>query len=123
AELRKEYGGEFKQVVLANANQDILSVGEKNINATGGFFEPAITELLALKMVKGSRDGLTEPSSILLSVSEAKALFGDVDPLDKVVKVDNKDVVKVTGVYEDLPLNSAFANVSFMIPWQQLYNT
>ncbi len=123
AELRKEYGNDFRQVVLANVNQNILSVGEKNINSAGGFFEPAMTELLALKMVKGSSDGLKDPSSILLSVSQAKALFGETNPLNKVVKVDNKDVVKVTGVYEDLPLNSAFAQVSFMIPWQLLYNS
>ena len=123
AELRKEFGNDFKQVVLTNPNNNILSVDQKNVNAHGGFFEPAATELLALKMLKGNKDGLKDPSAILLSASEAKALFGDADPLNKVVKIDNKDVVKVTGVYEDLPLNSEFADLSFMAPWQLLYNS
>jgi putative ABC transport system permease protein len=75
AELRKEYGNEFKEVVLGLPNNNILSVDQKFINASGGHFEPGITRLLDLKMVRGSRDGLNDPSSILLSVSEAKAIW------------------------------------------------
>jgi len=37
----------------------------------------------------------------MIGESLAKKLFGDADPMDKVLKVDNNLNVKVTGVYED----------------------
>jgi ABC-type antimicrobial peptide transport system permease subunit len=47
----------------------------------------------------------------------AKALFGDANPMNQVVKIDNKSLVKVTGVYEDLPPNSKFNTMAFILPW------
>ncbi len=73
-------------------------------------------------MLKGNTNGLNDPSSILLSASTAKAYFGNADPMDKVMKIDNNQVVKVTGVYEDLPDNSYFAGVDFVAPWEQFSN-
>ena len=119
--LRSEYGSDFKHVVLASwTNGHILSFGDKNLKITGNYMEPGITDMLSLKMLRGSRDGLKDPESILLSQSSAKAIFGNADPMDKTIKIDNKMVVKVTGVYEDLPGNCSFADLTFISPWQLL---
>jgi ABC-type antimicrobial peptide transport system permease subunit len=69
-------------------------------------------------MIKGTRDGLKEPYSILLSASTAKAYFGEVDPMNQVIRIDNKYDVKVTGVYEDLPYNTFFRNMNYLLPWE-----
>lgn len=79
-------------------------------------------DLLTLKMLKGTRDGLKDPSSVLLSATLAKALFGDTDPMLKTIKIDNVWNVKVTGVYEDMPHNSEFRELGFIAPWD-LYIT
>ena len=68
-------------------------------------------------MRSGTWSGLKDPHSILLSHSAAKALFGDDDPINKVIQYNNKIDVKVTGVYEDLPYNSAFYKTNFFLPW------
>jgi hypothetical protein len=73
--------------------------------------------MFTLKMQKGNWNGLHDPHSIMLSASLAKALFGDTDPLDQIILISNKTSVKVTGVYEDLPLNSQFAFVKFFSTW------
>jgi ABC-type antimicrobial peptide transport system permease subunit len=96
----------------------ILTVGEKKFNKNGYYFEPEVTEMLSLKMLKGTRDGLKDPYSILLSESLAKAYFGDADPMNQVVRIDNKYDVKVTGVYEDLPYNTFFRNMNYILPWE-----
>ena len=57
-----------------------------------------------------------------MSESAAKAYFGDADPINKLMKIDNQMNVKVTGVYKDLPRNSTFANLSFMSTWDMVYN-
>ena len=92
--------------------------GEKAISKSGNFMEPVITEMLSLQMEKGSKAGLDDPHSILLSASTAKALFGDADPMDRAIKIDNHYDVKVTGVYEDLPAGSDFADLTFIAPWK-----
>lgn len=118
-EIRNKYGSDFKYVIMCSwPYKHILAYNNNAISQMGNFFEPGFPEMLTLKMLKGTRAGLKDPASVLLSASTAKALFGDADPLDKLVKMDNRTVVKVTGVYEDLPYNSAFRDLAFMAPWE-----
>ena len=118
-ELRTRYGGDFKHVVMASwANDHLLTFDDKTFKKTGTYFEPQAPEMLTLKMLRGTRAGLNEPASILLSESVAKAFFGDRDPVGKLMKMDNNSDVNVTGVYEDFPHNSTFRDVLFMAPWE-----
>jgi putative ABC transport system permease protein len=122
-ELRNVYGKDFKHVLMTSRSfKMVLSSGEKNLLKSGYYFEPGITDMLNLKMIKGTHAGLKDPSSIMLSASLAKAFFGDADPMGKSMKIDNSKNVIVTGVYEDLPYNTDFADMEFVAPWQ-LYIT
>src|SRR5450755_3071312 len=118
-ELRKSYGSDFKYVLLSSWTEShFLSVGDKKITKDGNFFEPLAPDMLNLKMLKGNRDGLKETFSMLISASMAKALFGDADPMGKLIRMDDKLNAKVTGVYADLPRNSQFSYMSFISPWK-----
>jgi ABC-type antimicrobial peptide transport system permease subunit len=118
-ELRNHFGRDFKYVLMtSNAQKMVVSSGEKNLLKSGYYFEPGITDMLGLKMIKGSRAGLQNASSILLSESVVKAFFGDADPMGKSMKIDNKENVIVTGVYEDIPSNTDFSDMEFIAPWQ-----
>ncbi|MET3878047.1 ABC transporter permease [Chitinophaga sp. OAE865] len=118
-EIRNKYGSDFKYVIMCSwPYKHVLAYNNNAISQMGNFFEPDFPEMLTLKMLKGTRAGLQDPASVLLSASTARALFGDTDPLDKLVKLDNRTMVKVTGVYEDLPYNSAFRDLAFMAPWE-----
>ena len=117
-ELRTNFRDDFRYISMSSwTGNYILAYGDKKLIKTGNAVEPDFTEMLTLKMLKGSRNGLKDPSSIMLSESVTRALFGDTDPINKVLKVDNSLIVKVTGVYEDLPRNSTFSDILFMIPW------
>ena len=118
-ELRSKYGDNFKYVVQSSwTGGHLLSVGNKHISKTGIYFEPDAPEMLSLKMLKGTRAGLKDPHSILLSASAAEAIFGNENPIDKTIKLDRSQDVKVTGVYEDLPDNTSFRNIKIMMPWE-----
>jgi putative ABC transport system permease protein len=122
-ELRKHYGGDFKQVVMGLSQQKhMLALNEKKMNMEGTFMEAGAPELFGLEMVRGNWNGLADPSSILLSESAARAFFGDEEAMNKVLKIDDLPVVKVTGVYKDFPRNSSFAGMNFISPWAFLYN-
>ncbi len=123
AELRKSYGSDFKQVVMATGiSGHTLSLGEKKLSINGAYAEPAASELFTLQMLKGAKDGLNDPSSILLSASTAAIYFGSADPVGQLMTIDNEQQVKVTGVYKDLPYNSSFANMAFLAPWDLYFS-
>ena len=123
AELQKVYGSDFKYIVMSSwTNSHTLSRGDTSLTKTGNFMDVDAVKLLALKMIAGSNDGLRDPNAILLSQSAAHALFGDKDPTNAVIKIDNSLDVKVTGVYEDIP-TSDFDELTFIAPWELYANS
>jgi putative ABC transport system permease protein len=124
AELEKSYGSDFKYIVMSSWTGDhILGYDEHSISSTGNYMDVDAARLMNLKMIKGSHDGLREPASVLLSQSAAKAIFGDQDAINKMMKIDNSIDVKVTGIYEDIPFNSDWNEIMFIAPWQLYVNT
>ena len=122
--LKKNYGADFKHVVLSSWNDPrILSVGDKAISFRGNFMDADAPEMFTLNMLKGTRSGLKDPSSILISSSVASALFGNDDPIGKTIQIDNAGSLKVTGVYEDLPKNSSLYSVRFIATWDYFVAT
>ncbi|HTI59110.1 ABC transporter permease [Mucilaginibacter sp.] len=119
AELRKSYGSDFKHIALSSWNDPhILNVGNKNISYRGSFMGAEAPDMFTLQMLAGDRNGLKDRSSILLSQSVATALFGNTAPVGKAIKLDNKDIFKVAGVYQDLPANTTLHDVAFIGPWE-----
>lgn len=119
--LRAGYNSDFKMVVMSSFTQShILSVGGNKFVKTGNYMQPEAPALFGLKILKGTGTSLSDPSAILLSQSTAYALFGNEDPINKLVKFDDVANVKVIGVYEDLPRNTTLTNLLFIKPWETM---
>jgi ABC-type antimicrobial peptide transport system permease subunit len=118
-ELRNHYGSNFKDVVLSSWTEThFFTIGEKKITTQGNFIQSMRSnEMFNLHMIQGSRAGLKDPLSIFLSASTAKGLFGNGDPMDKLIRMDDKHNLKVVGVYQDFPTNSEFSNIAFLGQW------
>ncbi|WP_169739262.1 ABC transporter permease [Dyadobacter crusticola] len=117
-ELRTHYGSDFKYIVMSSfSGEHIVANGERKFTRKGTYMSEEAPELFSLKMLAGTRAGLQEPYSIMLSESVAKVLFGSVNPVGKIVRLDNAMNLKVTGVYEDLPYNTEFRDLTFIAPW------
>jgi len=122
-ELKTRYANNFKYVISSSWTGDhILSADDKNLSRRGIYMQAEASHMLTLKMLAGTRDGLKDPHTILLSESTAKAMFGEINPMNKLMRIDNKLDVKVSGVFEDLPRNSQFGDLDFISPWD-LYVT
>lgn len=118
-EIKSKYGSNFRHVLQASwTGSHLLSLGDKHISKVGIFFEPGAPDMLSLEMLHGTRAGLKDPYSILLSASVAEALFGKEDPINKTLKFDRTLDVKVTGVYKDLPDNTTFREIKIIMPWE-----
>ena len=60
---------------------------------------------------------MADPRSVVITEATAKALFGDEDPVNKVIRVDNENDLKVTGILKDIPSNSSF-QFDFLMTWK-----
>jgi putative ABC transport system permease protein len=123
-ELRDKYADNFKYVIMSSQpGGHKLTFGNKNFTVNGNYIEPEVTEMLTLKMVKGSRSGLKDPYSILIAESVATVIFGNKDPIGKMIRMDDDVNVKISGVYKDLPDNTSFAGMTLIAPWKLLVTT
>lgn len=117
-ELRNKYGADFKKVaVVFPTYSHVLANGETKVSAVGRWAQPDLPAMLSLRMVAGRQDALNDPSAVLLSRSVARALFGPADPVNQLLRMDNRMDLKVAGVYEDLPENTTFHDTQILLPW------
>lgn len=122
-EIRNVYGSDFTYVLQASWNHDhTLTYGDKMFFKSGSYFEPEVGEMLTLKMLYGSRDGLKDMNSVMLSKTVSESYFGSDDPVGKIMRLDNAVDVKVTGVFQDLPYNSSFRDMGMILPWSLYLN-
>jgi ABC-type antimicrobial peptide transport system permease subunit len=120
AELLTKYPNDIKKLALTSWNETYsIKAGGRSLSSIGIWTQPDLPEMLTLKMLKGSRDALKDPSSTLIAQSLAKALFGNADPVNKTIRLNNKADVKVAGVYEDLPQNTTFYDVKMFNAWDK----
>lgn len=117
-EVKNKYAGEFERVVRATwVTNEILGAGEKKMSCTGQYMDPGAPDMFTLKMMRGSRSGLAGMHSILLAQSVATGLFGSSDPIGQTVVIGKNIDVTVTGVYEDLPMNTDLHPIRYIAPF------
>lgn len=117
-ELRTKYP-EFEKVSVATYKRDgILTIGEKKLSSTGMFVEQDFPSMMTPEMIEGEYQSLADMNSIFISQSLAKSFFGKDEPINKIIRINNKSDVKVAGVYKDFPENSSFNQVNFLGTWK-----
>ncbi len=94
-----------------------LMVGNKKLYLYGVQAGGDFLKMFRYPFIYGNANAaLKDPFSIVLTESTAKALFGNTDAINKLVRVDNHDNLKVTGVIKDVPANSTL-QFKYVIPF------
>ncbi len=115
--LRDHYKDDFKAVSLLNWVNSTMQYHNKPFAQNGLFLDPDGPAILDLKMIRGQLTAFSDPNTIFLSHSAAKAIFGNEDPMNKILMIENVPA-KVSGVYMDMPDNSSFADRAFVAPFE-----
>jgi len=96
-------------VVTTQQQSHIISIGDKKLKLNSYTVSKDYFKMFTYKFIKGSvATAIPDAYSIVLTKSAAKSLFGDANPINKVVKVDNDYNAKISAVIEDVPGNSTF---------------
>lgn len=96
---------------------------DKRIKKRGFYVSEEFLEMFQFPLIAGNAEQvLDDASNIVISESTAKALFGDEDAVDKVIRVDNQFDLKVAGILKDVPSNSSF-QFDFLLPYKHWHST
>lgn len=85
-----------------------LKTDDKNFTEQGLYMaDSTVFNLFDIKFTEGSTQSAFEhPKSIVLSQSAKERLYGKGPAFGKIIYVNNRDTLYVSGVYADLPANS-----------------
>ncbi|MEQ8303709.1 MAG: ABC transporter permease [Cyclobacteriaceae bacterium] len=101
----------------------LLTVGDSKFNKRGYFVSYEFLEMFQFPLTKGNAESVLDDTySIVLTETTAKNLFGEEDPINKLIKLDNNSDVKVTGVLKDIPSNSSF-EFDYLVPFSLMLAT
>ena len=89
--------------------KSLFSVGDKKIIEEGYLVDTGFLQVFSFPMLKGDAfTALNDKHAVVLTEKTAKSLFGNEDPMGKIIKIRDRDNFTVTGVLKDLPVNTRF---------------
>jgi putative ABC transport system permease protein len=114
---------EVEKAVRVNWPSNLLfTVGEKRIMVQGNMVDSSFMEMFSFPLVSGNpHTALNDMHSVIVTEKLSKKLFGNENPMGKMVKIDNKETFRVTGLVKDPPGNTRF-QFEFLLPWSYLHH-
>ena len=108
--LVNDYPEVEEAVRFRNRGSYIIKYGENSFKERQFVFtDPTFFKVFGIPLLKGNpATALKDPNTLVLSKKTAEKYFGREDPIGKIVKVDNKDEYKITGVFDKIPGNTHF---------------
>lgn len=93
---------------VANDGLRLIQYNDLNFLPQGYFTDPSFFQIFSFNVSKGNKENpLTNPGSIVLTESLAQKIFGEEDPIGKVLKVRSENDVTVTAIIEDITSQSS----------------
>ena len=118
---------EINNYARTSSRKWLIGKDGKGFSEVGTPVDSSFLSMFSLKFIKGNPgDAFSDIHNIILSESLAEKIFGDEDPMNQLVRVEDWYDAKVTGVYEDFPEETHFYNnYEFFVPFEifkEVYN-
>jgi putative ABC transport system permease protein len=107
--LLNDFPAEIKKAVRVKLAHNLISFGNTSFNENQVYQADAdFFSLFSFPLLRGNpATVLKDPASVVLTRATAKKYFGSIDDaMGKVVEVDKRLQLKVTGIAEDVPSNT-----------------
>ncbi len=97
----------------------LLAKEEKSLYGDGIHVEPSFFTMFNFDFIKGNpTNAFSQLHSIVLNERMAKRIFNSIDVIGKTVKLDNKQEYIISGVYRNLPINTRFEKLDWLVPFE-----
>ncbi|MCP4723974.1 MAG: FtsX-like permease family protein [bacterium] len=116
--LKKDFPDISNSTRIKSTWRVLLKTDDKAVYESRFYFaDPEIFEIFSFPFVIGDpATALSDPGSIVLTESKAKQIFGDEDPVGKIIRYGESLVFTVSGVMKDIPNNSSI-KFDFIAPF------
>ena len=99
---------DIPEIVMASQmlweEEPLFTVNDKFDKEKGRYVQKDFLRMFSFKLAKGdAATALARPDAVVLSKKLADKYFKDQDPIGKMIKIDSRDNVIVTGVLEEVP--------------------
>ena len=99
--------------------EPLFTVGDTYDKEKGRYAQKDFLKMFSFKLAKGDpATALAQPDGIVLTKKLAAKYFKKEDPIGKIIKIDNKDNVIVTGILEDIPETSSI-KFDFLLSYER----
>lgn len=108
--LRNDYPEVESAARFWNDGSMLIKRTDQSIKETEVIFaDSSVFSVFTIPFLKGnSKRALRDPFTMVISQKAADKYFPGEDPIGQTLIVENKDNYKITGVYENMPVNSHF---------------
>ena len=123
--LLKNYFPDIQQVTRLLPTGNVpMRYEDKIFNEDNLFFaDSSFNAMFDVDVLKGNpRTALTDPFSVMLTPAVARRYFGDADPINKVIRMNNQFNFKVTGIFQPFP-SAAHLHPEILLSFNTLKDT
>jgi putative ABC transport system permease protein len=122
--LQNDFPDIQKITRLLPAGSNPIRYEEKLFNEENIFFaDNNIFSVFDVNIIRGDRtNALNDPFTVVMTEDVAHKYFGDADPINKVIRLDNRYNFRVSGIIAPVPENSHF-HPNFMLSFNTLKDT
>ena len=105
--FKSEYARVEEVVRINNSLSEEAEFNGKKLPLEGYFVDPNFLKVFSFPLVKGNIASVfSRPHNVLITEEAAERMFGNEDPMGKVLKLGTFGEFEVTGILKNLPKNS-----------------
>lgn len=115
--ITSDYSNEVEQVSLTTLTENSsFKYRDKKINSNGFYALGKFTEIFSFEPISGEVSTPTEANTCIISQKMASRLFANQNAIGQLLQVNSQEQYIVKGVYKDLPENTTFSKVDYILP-------
>jgi putative ABC transport system permease protein len=113
--MGKAFSGDYtfaeKVAMVYSISDKLVSIpsseDNKKFEENIAFAEPDFFDVLDFPLIQGDKNTiLTEPNTAIITGRIAEKFFGTQNPVNQIIRVENKWDFRITGILEDFPINT-----------------
>jgi putative ABC transport system permease protein len=117
-EMKNAHANIVNSTVSGWGAERLIARDDNRIMQQGYYVGEEFLDMFEFPMKIGDpSEVLDDPSSIVISEALAEIMFEGENPIGQFLKVDDLSILKVTGVFKNVPKNSSL-EFDYLIPWK-----
>lgn len=121
--MREEIPGISNTTRTSWQTRTLLSIGDKGIYGNGLYVDSPFLSMFSLEFIRGNKSNAFDKiHSIVLTQDMAFKIFNTIEVVGKTLKFDNAEEYEVSGVIKNIPKNTQFGFVEWLVPFEIYFN-